>query len=189
MERPIRTFIAIKITDSIRERIGEFQSRLRQPRGNVKWIRPKSIHITLKFLGDVEVERIEEISQVVEKAVDGVGSFTISVGGVGAFPNERRPRVLWIGVDEGGDILSDLASRIDMALSQLGFEKEKRKYSAHLTIGRVRSPKGIESTIKTMYSEGFKAESFEVSEIDVMKSQLLPTGAVYTVLHKIKLKG
>ena len=189
MERPIRTFIAIKISNSIRERIGEFQSRLRQIRGNVKWVRPKSIHITLKFLGDVEEGRIEQISQLVEKAADGVGSFTISVGGVGAFPNERHPRVLWIGVDEGSDILSDLASRIDMALSQLGFEKEKRKYSAHLTIGRVRSPKGIESTIKTMISEGFQQESFEVDEIDVMKSQLHPTGEEYTVLHQIKLKG
>ena len=189
MTEKIRTFIAINIPDHVREAIREFQKKLKEHRADVKWVRPESIHITLKFLGDVEIGRIDKIAHAVQDAVKDTEPFAVSVSGVGMFPNERRPRVLWVGVKEGAEILSDLAGKIDHALSTMGFEKEKRKYSAHLTLGRVRSPGYIEKTVKDMRSMGFESEPFTVGSIEVMKSQLLKTGALYTALHHIKLKG
>ena len=187
MTEKIRTFIAINIPDDVRAAIGKFQTELREHRADVKWVRPESIHITLKFLGDVEVARIKEIAQSIQEAMKDVDPFTVSVQGVGTFPNDRRPRVLWVGVKTGADILSDVAARIDGALSGLGFEKEKRRYSAHLTLGRVRSTRGIEAVIQAMRAVGFETQPFDVAEIDVMKSVLQRTGAVYSVLERIKL--
>jgi 2'-5' RNA ligase len=189
MTEKIRTFIAINIPDHVREAIDGFQKKLKEYSADVKWVRPESIHITLKFLGDVEIGRIDKMAHAVQDAVNDVEPFTISVSGVGTFPNDRRPRVLWVGVQEGAETLSDLAKKIDHALSTMGFEKEKRKYSAHLTLGRVRSPNYIDKTVRDMRSMGFESESFAVGSIEVMKSQLLKTGAVYTALHHIKFKG
>jgi 2'-5' RNA ligase len=189
MTEKIRTFIAINIPDHVREAIGEFQKKLKENRADVKWVRPESIHITLKFLGDVESDRIDELVGAIQDASKDNVPFTVSVSGVGTFPNDRRPRVLWVGVKNGAETLSDLAGNIDHALSTMGFEEEKRKYSAHLTLGRVRSPNYIEKTVKDMRSMEFESEPFTVGSIEVMKSQLFKTGAVYTALHHIKLKG
>ena len=189
MNRSIRTFIAVDIPDEIRERIAAFQDGLKQYRADVKWVRPASIHLTLKFLGDVEEKWIEEVANAVQKATRGTEPFSVSVCGTGTFPNDRRPRVLWIGVEQGVEKLKTLALKIDETLSELGFEKEKRAYSAHLTLGRVRSPNRIASTVESMHTLGFDGGTFDVGEIFVMKSDLKPTGAVYTALKRIKLEG
>jgi len=189
LARKIRTFIAVDIPDSIREKIARLQAKLKEKKANVKWVRPQTIHITLKFLGDVEEERIDEIGEAIERAVKGFQPFTAFVGGAGRFPNDRKPRVLWVGVKKGGNALSELADRIENECAQLGFEKGKRKYSAHLTLGRVRSSKNIGSVVEAMNSMEFEGGFFEASEVLIMKSDLKPTGAVYTVLKKIKLQG
>jgi len=186
---PIRTFIAVDVPDVIRDGIARLQSDMKRYRADVKWVRPESIHITLKFLGDVQVDRIDGMAQAIKESVEGVDSFPVSVGGTGMFPGARRPRVFWVGVKEGAGVLSDLALRIETALNKLGFEKEKRKYSAHLTIGRVRTPKGIQPVVEAMRSTTFEAGVFEVDEIVLMKSDLKPTGAVYTALRTVKLRG
>jgi len=189
LERKLRTFIAVTIPDSVREKIAEFQEELKQHGADVKWVRPESIHITLKFLGDVEEERIDEVARAVQRAVEGVKPFPVSVGGAGTFPNDRRPRVLWVGVEESAEKLADLAMRIDGELSVLGFERERRKYSGHLTIGRVRSPNRIGPTVEAMHSVEFEGGVFEAAEVLFVKSDLKPTGAVYTALKRIKLQG
>lgn len=189
MERMIRTFIAVDIPDSTRVNIGKLQDKLRQHRADVKWVRPEGIHITLKFLGNVEEGRIEEVVHAVREAVNSLDPFVVALGGTGTFPNARRPRVLWVGVEKGSENLVELATRIEAKLSDLGFPKEKRKFSAHLTIGRVRSPSRIEATVRAMHSIGFEGEGFEVGEVVVMKSDLRPTGAIYTALGRIKLRG
>ena len=185
----IRTFIAINIPDMVRSEIAKFQSELKIHRADVKWVRPESMHITLKFLGNVKEENMSEVARCVGEAAHGYKPFTVEVSGVGTFPNERRPRVLWIGVKSGAEILSELASRVDGALSGMGFEREKRRYSAHLTLGRVRSPNRIQDVVNAMTVQGFEAKPFDVTELDVMKSELLRTGAVYTAMERIKLVG
>jgi len=185
----IRTFIAVHVPDRVRSKIAEFQNRLKPFGCDVRWVRPESIHVTLKFLGDVRAEQIGGIAESIRKAVESLDSFDVLVGGAGVFPDARRPRVLWIGVQKGSEELIVLASKIEDVCSKFNFKKEMRAFSAHLTIGRVRSPKGIASLMEAMQTIGFEGGSYPVEEIVVMKSDLQQTGAVYTPLHRIKLQG
>lgn len=185
----IRSFVAIDIPESIRQQLDDLILKLRESRADVKWVKPKSIHLTLKFLGNVEEDRIPKIIDVMRKIVENVSPFTVSVEGTGVFPNERRPRVLWVGVQKGSETLIRLASNLDSRLTALGFEREKRSYSPHLTLGRVRSSKRIESVMDLFHSAAFQESDFYCEDIHLMKSDLRPEGAVYTVLEKIKLQG
>ena len=189
MKESVRTFIAITIPDQIRKMISDLQIVLKTYDVNVKWVRTESIHITLKFLGDVQKEKINDISQAVENAASGIKPFEISVDKTGVFPGKQRPRVLWVGVEKGSEKLAELAGRIDVNLQTLGFEKEQRRYSGHLTIGRVRSPHGIQHMIDKMMTSPINEEVIPIKDIIVMKSDLQKTGAVYTPLHTIKLQG
>ncbi len=188
-QQKIRTFIAVHVPETVRKQIAEFQNRLKPYGGNIRWVRPESIHITLKFLGDVLAEQIESITNAIHEAVSSTRSFDISVEGTGVFPNVRRPKVFWVGVEKGSEELKNLAAKIDEVCSKLHFQKEERGYSAHLTIGRVRSQKRINPLMEALQAMKFEGGSYHVDEVAVMKSDLLKTGAVYTVLHQIKLQG
>ena len=189
MDAIIRTFIAAHIPDSVRKTITEFLATLRRIDADVKWVRPESLHLTLKFLGEVEEERIEPIANAIAKSTTGKASFDVALGGTGTFPNPHRPNVLWIGVRQGAENLAILAGSIEAALSELKFEREKRPFSAHLTFGRVRSQRGVLKTVEWMTETGFDSDPFRIDAIYVMKSELQRTGAVYSVLRTIKLQG
>ena len=183
----IRTFIAINIPASIRKQIAEFQSALKRHDVRVSWTKPENIHITLKFLGDVEIMRIDEISNAVVTACQDVESFVLAIKGTGFFPNRRNPKVLWIGCEGDVETLFSLYNQIEQQLFLAGFKKEKRKYSSHLTIGRVKSNFGIQSVVNEMETSSFDGGEFEVKHVNVMKSVLNPNGAIYTVLSKVDL--
>jgi 2'-5' RNA ligase len=185
----IRTFIAVSIPDTVRSQIAEFQRMLQQEKADIKWVRPESIHITLRFLGDVLIERAEEIGLVLEKNLGGISSFSLVLSKTGVFPNIHRPRVLWIGIANGVRELTDLCQRVSGSLEELGFEQEKRPFSVHVTLGRVRSPNRFSSTIEKMMTSGFHANPFQIENVFFMKSDLKPTGAEYTILKKIQLRG
>jgi 2'-5' RNA ligase len=150
---------------------------------------PGNIHITLKFLGEVPEDKLNEVFSAAEKALEGAIKFTMSLKGMGAFPDFRRPRVVWIGTGSGEKELSYLAGRIEEEMEKIGFPKEGRKFSAHFTVGRVKSPKNIERLMELVKSSDFATDEIAVSEVVVMKSQLHPTGAIYTPLKKILLEG
>jgi RNA 2',3'-cyclic 3'-phosphodiesterase len=190
MNGSIRTFIAVHIPDTVRRDIGALIEGLRPAAGgDVKWVRPESLHLTLKFLGDVEEGRIPAVGTKVETAVSSRPAFDVALGGTGAFPNPRRPSVLWIGVPQGAEPMAALAGDIESALAGLGFEREKRPFSAHLTIGRVRPAGNAGRTVERMAEKGFKSDPFKVDSIHLMKSELQRSGAEYTVLRTIKLQG
>jgi 2'-5' RNA ligase len=184
----IRAFVSVPLPDDIRNRLAKFQQTVRSAGGDVKWVRPESLHITLKFLGDVAEARIQDVCEAVRLSAAGIPPFTISVEGTGAFPNENRPRVLWVGISEGKTPLIALAGRLEAEMAKIGFEKEERAYSAHLTIARVRSLAGIEGVVERMRTAGFAGGRFEAGEVKVMKSDLEKSGAVYTALGTIKLQ-
>jgi 2'-5' RNA ligase len=106
---------------------------------------------------------------------------------VGCFPNSRRPRVLWVGLD-GGEPLLAIQEAVEQATEPLGFEREHRKFHPHLTLGRVRLPNGIDRVVAEMERQGFDRHEFITAEIRLMRSELHPTGAVYSVLHSVKLR-
>ena len=183
----MRTFIAIELPEGIKRKISEVQEPLKKTDAFVSWVKPKNIHVTLKFLGEVPEEKIEEVFLATEKALEGAKPFSMSLKGMGGFPNLRRPRVIWIGAGSGQEELSGLAKRIEEEMEEIGFPRERRKFSAHFTIGRVKSPRNVEQLAQLVESTDFQTEEIQVTEVVVMKSQLDPAGAIYTPLKKVRL--
>jgi 2'-5' RNA ligase len=179
-EETVRTFICIEIPDSIKTRIEKLQESLRGIEAQISWTRPHNIHLTLKFLGGVTASRLERIKAAVERAAKGINSFEIEVSGTGCFPTPRNPRVLWVGITSVPRELQDLYSNIEDELSRDGFEREKRNFSPHLTIGRIRTPHNASQVAETLINSGFAAERFRAKEVIVMRSDLKPTGSIYT---------
>ena len=185
----IRTFIAIEIPAGVKSDISNWQDKLRDIVDGIKWVKSDNIHITLKFLGNIEEKMIPQLKTAIERSAENVDPFEIEVKGEGCFPNVNRPRIVWVGVDNGKDTLSRIAAKIEIECSKLGFEKENRPYRPHLTIGRVK--KFIKNTeeLRRYFSESpFRSEVFTADEIILMKSDLKPDGPVYTPLEIIKLK-
>lgn len=188
MNQQIRTFIAIPLSDRIREDLSNLQEELKKSQAQVKWVRPEGIHLTLKFLGNVEEERILEIEEAIGKKIKGYSPFLLSLGCLGAFPDLRRPRVIWVGVEEGASEVKELAKRIEKALLPLGFVKEDRPFSPHLTLGRVKGPKNMERLKEILGPlTTKKLGSLNVHLIEIIKSQLTSKGAIYTTLKKVIL--
>ena len=185
----MRTFIAIELPDNIKKEIEQLQAPLKRTEAFVSWVKPSNIHVTLKFLGEVPEEKINEVFSATQKALEETGKFSMSLKGTGTFPNLKRPRVIWIGAGSGEEELSLMAKRIEEEMAKIGFPREKRKFSAHFTIGRVKSPKNLEKLMGLVESSDFQTEKIEVGEVVVMKSQLHPAGAIYTPLKKIPLAG
>jgi 2'-5' RNA ligase len=183
----VRTFICIEIPESIKERIDHLQKALKAIDAQVSWTKPSNIHLTLKFLGAVEATRIQRIARAVERATAGINRFEIEVSGTGCFPSPRNPRVLWIGFSEVPDALKQLYSKLEDELAREGFAREKRKFSPHLTIGRLRGPKNASHLAEALITSGFNAETFMANEVIVMRSDLKPTGSIYTPQALIKL--
>jgi len=184
----IRTFIAIEIETKVKDDIAVWQSKLKKVADGVKWVDKNNIHITLKFLGNIEESQITDIKKAIEKSIEGIKSFEIEIKGEGCFPNINRPRVIWIGVERGKDILKEIAKNLENECEKLGFKKEKRPFSPHLTIGRVkRFMKSLTMLRKFLEENDFPAKKFTATEIVLMKSDLKPTGPVYTPIEKIKL--
>jgi len=183
----LRTFIAIDIPEPQKERIASLQDRLRRLGGRIGWTRPEGIHLTLKFLGDVEEERVPLVAEAVARAASSTAPFEIEIAGAGAFPNLRRPRVLWVGITEPTGRLKGLARAIEQELVPLGFPPEGRDFSPHLTLGRVKDPRDVEPVVRALQQANFAGGTFVAREVRVMKSDLKPTGAEYTALHRIPL--
>ena len=187
MNEPFRSFIALEIPEKIRHNVMEFQNRLKSIHDDIKWVRAENLHLTLKFLGNVEKNRINDLTALIHKALQEFEPFEVALGGSGVFPNRHRPNVLWIGFLRGKEHLRTMASVLNESLIKMGFEEERRKYHPHITLGRVRSRQKIVKTIELMESLSFLEQSFLVQELVLMKSDLRPSGAEYTPLEHFKL--
>jgi 2'-5' RNA ligase len=183
----IRTFIAVEIPESIQSRIERLQESLRQIGAKVSWTKPSNVHLTVKFLGGVEASRIEQVRKAVERAARGIAPFEVEIGGTGCFPSPRSPRVLWVGLPDVPEALKQLHSNIETELDREGFPMEKRRFSPHLTIGRIRSPHNAAAVAEALVASSFELERFEAKEVVVMRSDLKPTGSIYTPQAVVKL--
>ena len=184
----IRSFIAIELPPQIKLNIKDIQNRLKSSGSDVRWMRPESIHLTLKFLGNIEQERIPEISTVIEQCSTGNPSFMLDVCSLGAFPNERNPKVVWVGTKDESRHLHKLQRTLEKGLSKIGFREEKRAFSPHLTLGRVKSPKKKRELAQKLEDyRQCECGTFEAKEVCLLKSELKPGGAVYTKLRTFAL--
>ena len=180
-----RGFIAIEINAT--PSILEFEKEIKKTGADIKLVEPQNIHITLKFLGDVEETLIDEIARIIKDAVKEIKPFTMKLNGTGVFPNNNYVRVIWIGIKEA-QIIETIVKTIDEHLSELGFRKEKRGFSPHLTIGRVKSAKNKQILLEVI--EKYKDVEFsiqEVKSIKLMKSDLTSKGPIYSTMREVKL--
>jgi RNA 2',3'-cyclic 3'-phosphodiesterase len=189
----LRTFIAIDLSPELRAGLGRLQDRLRGELGtrSVRWVQPLGIHLTLKFLGDTSPGQVDEVQRALARAATVVAPFTITAGGVGCFPNTRQPRVVWVGLEELSGALPRLRNAVESEVAPLGFPTEKRAFQPHLTLGRVQrnaSPADVRRAgqVIAATSTGPLGEMV-VSEVSYIKSDLRPTGAVYTTLFEAAL--
>ncbi|MEK6303119.1 MAG: RNA 2',3'-cyclic phosphodiesterase [Acidobacteriota bacterium] len=184
----IRTFICIEVPESVKERIGRLQQTLARHDAKISWVKPSNIHLTLKFLGDVAAARIPAVCSAVERAARLSGAFEIEVGGAGCFPSAKSPGVFWVGLTAVPDLLSQLHVLIEEELASEDFPREARRFSPHLTIGRVRLPKNANQVAEALIATDFEPETFRATEVIVMRSELKPTGSIYTPQVIIELK-
>ena len=176
----IRTFVCLEIPETIRERIAELQSSLKQIDAHVSWVKPANIHLTLKFLGDVSPSRIARVCEAVERAAGSSSPFEVEVNGSGCFPSPRNPRVLWIGLGDLPHQLRRLHMALEDDLAREGFPREEKRFAPHLTIGRIRSPHDAARVAEELIARGFNSETFPAASVIVMRSELHPTGSIYT---------
>jgi len=185
----LRTFIAIEIPDNIRQQIVALQTELKTLGGKITWVRPENLHLTLKFLGDTDEDIIETIIEKLSDIISGFAEFEITSKGVGVFPNWKRARIIWLGTSGADEILKKLVQQINQQLIDFGFEPEKRPFSGHLTLGRVRDSRGLEPVLKRIeQTDCFEAGKFLATDILFIKSVLTSQGPIYTPLKKIKIK-
>ena len=180
-----RGFIAVDII--LNDDILKFLNEINGLNADIKIVEPKNIHITLKFLGDTPEEKIEQIEEIIKNSVKGIGPFNIKLKGTGVFPNKNYIRVVWIGIKDI-QYLVDIAKNVDEKIASLGFKKEKRGFSAHLTIGRVKSSKNKDDLLKKIeqYTD-FNFGIQDVKSIKLKKSDLTPKGPIYTTLKEVVL--
>ena len=189
----IRSFIAIELPEEAKRGLAKLRSDLeRTEHSFVKWVEPGAIHLTLKFLGNIPFKQVAEVTKAMKEAAQGISPFQLEISGLGAFPNLKQPRVLWVGI--GGEVneLSRLQQNIDSALAHLGFTREERSFTPHLTLARIRqgaSPGERKSFGELVVSTRFENKyRIAVTAINLMRSQLTPAGAIYTCLALVELK-
>ena len=189
----VRSFIAIELPDRLKEELVQLQVKLKLGKqAGVKWVDPYSIHLTLKFLGNVAVDRIGEITGAMEAAAQGIPPFHLEVKELGVFPNLRRVQVVWVGVSGEVDKLGQLQQCLESRLAHLGFTPESRPFTPHLTLARLRNGVSVDERQrfgKLIAGTGFEATcAIEVEAISLMRSQLTREGAIYSRISSVGLK-
>lgn len=184
----MRLFIAIPIPEELKRYASSLRQEMEKAGADIKWVEPENYHLTLKFLGDVPEETVNDIIEFLERAAVSSTSFDIRLQGLGFFPNRRRPRVIWIGVEGEIDKAMFLGERVDSYLSAFGFEAEEKR-SYHLTLGRIRSEKNITQLLNkaAILDESVGSKLFTVNEFCLMESQLTGKGPLYTLKKKFYL--
>jgi 2'-5' RNA ligase len=184
----LRSFLAVELPELILNRIGEIQRDLKSSRADVRWVSPENIHLTLKFFGNIEESLIQHIVQSIEGPLQDTSPFFLKVQGMGAFPNLKNPRVIWMGFQEGKEIIVSIQKQLEREFEKIGFQPEDRPFHPHLTLGRMRSNRGKDDLVKGMerYREG-EFGSFQVEKVILFKSDLRPMGPIYTPLREIRL--
>jgi RNA 2',3'-cyclic 3'-phosphodiesterase len=184
----MRSFIAVKISFDQKEQISELIRDFKRTDVQVKWVNPENLHVTLKFLGEVDERALPNIFDALQKSLTNDRSFQFNLESVGCFPNMKRPRVIWVGIDHGADKLNMLAKKVDGIMTEFSFEREKRGFSAHLTIGRVKDSRGMEELTSQFKQIKFQTGSCVIDEVIFFQSILKREGPTYIPHKRFKLQ-
>jgi len=194
----IRTFVAVELDAPLQQALAQAQAALRGrleksvgPDARIQWIKPASIHLTLKFLGDIPEERVSDIQATLARVAGGHRRFTMDVEGLGVFPDVRAPRVVWVGLTTHVDALKRLAADVEVALGVIGFVPEPKPFHPHLTLARIKERSrdvGRVLSAGRLLTQDAKLGALSVAAVSLMKSELRPSGSVYTRLCHLPLK-
>jgi len=181
-----RLFIAIELPPNVRSALKAHIDQLRTavPEARASWATEENLHLTLKFLGDTPLTKVEGLSQAARRAANVVGSFEIIIGNCGAFPSSGQPRVLWIGVEDPSYSLTLLHQTLEDECAQAGFTREQQPYHPHLTIARLRKPQSARRLAQAHKEIGFDQQSVVVSHLALIRSELRSEGSRYTVIAR-----
>lgn len=182
----IRAFLAIDLDDDLKPKINRIIKEFKQTDARIKYVELTNLHLTLKFFGDIDTDGLDLLEEAIANVASQFDSFKINIRGCGAFPNTNRIKVIWVGIDDDA-IIKDLHDRLDKEFSRLGFDKD-RKFSTHLTIGRMKSAKNkdkVKSTIEEFAD--VEVGEMEVNHITLKKSTLTPAGPIYEDLKTFEL--
>jgi 2'-5' RNA ligase len=186
----IRSFVALDIPLETQEALAALTHELRKTQAPVSWVKADRIHLTLKFLGSVPPEQIEAIQAALAPVAAACPPFHLQPSGCGAFPTIKQMRVVWVGLRGDERAVFSLQKSVENALAPLGFEPEDRAFRAHLTLGRVKGRQHRRALQEALMArQGFEAEGFDVTELVLYKSELMPQGARYTPLFRATLSG
>ncbi len=185
----MRSFIAINLPDPIKSDIDSIVERLRPVGPPARWVPGSNFHLTLKFLDEISPEQVLPIRGAITMAASHANAFDMQLGGFGVYPNERKARVLWIGIESGLETLKTLAREIDRAVSPLGFAREEREFSAHVTLARFREPTPVDRLMNAVSQMPYDSGSIRVGSIELMKSILNSKGAEYSILESVRLSA
>lgn len=180
-----RCFIAISLPEEIKKEIGFLIEKLQEknPDKNIKWVKPENLHSTLHFLGSLEREKIEKVKKIIEKSIVGLRSTKIELKEMDGFPNIQNPRVLFIRGQEAGEVLHELQIKIGKEIEKIGIEIDACSWQIHFTLARLKELSHLQIT----NLNELRIKSFEIKSIDLMKSELTPRGAKYTIIKKFSL--
>lgn len=183
--------MAVSFSDETRRKIDSLIGELRRLPCNMKWVDEINLHLTVQFLGNVPEGQVAVVADILQRAVAGIAPFRLDLGGCGVFPKPERPQVFWLGISGDVAALSCLHGRVQKELNQLGFKTEKRRFSPHLTLARVRSVAGFAELLKKaeclLVGKQEIVASEVIGSIELMLSELSPRGPQYTVLSKARL--
>lgn len=187
----MRTFIAIGLPPEIREGLGKLQTQLKATGADVKWVAPENIHLTLKFLGEVNETQIAKIGNILADIGRSSKAFSVRLNSIGTFPKIQFPKVIWVGIDKGDSESKTIAAGLEEKLVLIGIPKEERPFSSHITIGRVRSYLNRDKLIQELKNLegniGGKFPEFPVNRLTLYKSTLTPKGPLYEILQEASL--
>ena len=183
-QEQIRCFVAIEIPETIQTLLTFAQEELRKFVRGASWVKRENIHLTLKFLGDVAPNQISVIRNSIEQVTDARSPFSMELGGIGAFPNLSRPRIIWAGVKTGADDVAAIAREIDLRLSRHGHERDKKPFRPHLTLARIKRLANLKPLVDVFQQyDTINGATMIVNQIRVVQSELRRSGAVYTPLE------
>lgn len=183
----MRTFIAVDIPEDVKQRVGEYIESIRRDYDNsIKWVSPDILHFTIKFLGEIRESELEVVKDCVSRAASAIGPFEIGLDGIGFFPSDNKPRVVWIGADEGADNLLEIYQELETCLEEHGYDRDAKPFSPHLTIGRVKKQGNIRIPDRI---QDFGPEEFVATGLSIFKSTLTPRGPEYEMLYEKQFTG
>ena len=183
----IRSFLAIELPTIIRHRLSDIQKDLKTSDADVRWVNPDSVHLTLKFFGNIEESRIDTIVESIAVPIRTTPSFSLKVQGTGAFPHVNNPRVVWVGLREGIEVLRHLQKQLEASMEKSGFPAENRPFHPHLTIGRVKSNRGKGALVAKI--DKYREEElgqFQAEKVILFRSDLTPFGPIYSSLRELR---